>query len=266
LKNREIHRLLAGTFVLIMVVSMVFPAYAADIDRDTMKPGEVVTLAETSSGVMPSSHDGIIYQNGNNPVPGSGIFIDSTFVADDFVLVGDFVVTDAHFTVLVLRPPPIILEPLAYFILADDGGSPGNVISSGLAQNIQLMELEPSRFEVWFDFEEGVPLDGGVTYWFALTFMPDTFDIEDPQPIWERSDVITGTASWRAFSLPPTVWAPNEIDMWFQLTADTIVVGGEFIGVDTTTLLLAGTYSTAAWIIPVIVSAIGIGIVIARKF
>jgi len=43
-------------------------------------------------------------------------------------------------------------------------------------------------------------------------------------------------------------------------------VGGEFLGVDSTALLLAGTQMNAAWMIPVIVSAIGIGIVIARKF
>jgi len=43
-------------------------------------------------------------------------------------------------------------------------------------------------------------------------------------------------------------------------------VGGDFIPMDTTTLLLAGTQSTAAWMIPAIVSTIGIGIVIARKF
>ena len=43
-------------------------------------------------------------------------------------------------------------------------------------------------------------------------------------------------------------------------------VGGNFIGVDTTAVLLAGTQSTAAWMIPAIVAAIGIGIVIARKF
>ena len=43
-------------------------------------------------------------------------------------------------------------------------------------------------------------------------------------------------------------------------------VGGELIPVETTPLLIAGTYSTAAWLIPLIVSAIGIGIVIARKF
>ena len=43
-------------------------------------------------------------------------------------------------------------------------------------------------------------------------------------------------------------------------------VGGIFEGVDTTSLLVAGTQANAAWMIPVIVSAIGIGIVIARKF
>ena len=43
-------------------------------------------------------------------------------------------------------------------------------------------------------------------------------------------------------------------------------VGGEFIGLETTSVLAAGAQYTAAWMIPVIVSAIGIGIVIARKF
>jgi len=43
-------------------------------------------------------------------------------------------------------------------------------------------------------------------------------------------------------------------------------VGGEFIGIETTSVLAAGAQYTAAWMIPVIVSAIGIGIVIARKF
>ncbi len=43
-------------------------------------------------------------------------------------------------------------------------------------------------------------------------------------------------------------------------------VGGELIPLDTTMVLAAGTQYTAAWMIPAIVSAIGIGIVIARKF
>jgi len=43
-------------------------------------------------------------------------------------------------------------------------------------------------------------------------------------------------------------------------------VGGELIGIDSTALLVTGAQMNAAWMIPVIVSAIGIAIVIARKF
>ncbi len=43
-------------------------------------------------------------------------------------------------------------------------------------------------------------------------------------------------------------------------------VGGEIIPLDSTMILVAGAQSSAAWMIPVIISAIGIGIVIARKF
>jgi len=46
----------------------------------------------------------------------------------------------------------------------------------------------------------------------------------------------------------------------------SIPVGGEFIGIDTTAVLVAGVESTAVWMIPIIISAPGIGIVIARKF
>ncbi len=42
-------------------------------------------------------------------------------------------------------------------------------------------------------------------------------------------------------------------------------VSGTMIPIDSTALLLVGAQTTAAWLIPVIVSAIGIGIVIARK-
>jgi len=43
-------------------------------------------------------------------------------------------------------------------------------------------------------------------------------------------------------------------------------VGGDMIQMETISILSAGAQYTAAWMIPVIVSAIGIGIVIVRKF
>jgi len=44
------------------------------------------------------------------------------------------------------------------------------------------------------------------------------------------------------------------------------LVGGELIPLDTTSLIVAGAQMNASWMIPVIVSGIGIAIVIARKF
>lgn len=44
------------------------------------------------------------------------------------------------------------------------------------------------------------------------------------------------------------------------------VVGGEIIPIGTTSLILAGTQSAFSWMIPITVSAVGIAIVIAKKF
>jgi len=57
----------------------------------------------------------------------------------------------------------------------------------------------------------------------------------------------------------------------FEVIVDSIsfdrnAVGGNIIPLDSTMVLAAGAQYTAAWMIPAIVSAIGIAIVIARKF
>ncbi len=57
-----------------------------------------------------------------------------------------------------------------------------------------------------------------------------------------------------------------DIDFGNVMDTDGQAIGGELIPLDTTMVLVAGSQNTAAWMIPVIVSAIGIGIVIARKF
>jgi len=43
-------------------------------------------------------------------------------------------------------------------------------------------------------------------------------------------------------------------------------IGGEFLGVDTTALLVSGAQMNAAWLIPLVLGIIGIGIVLAKKF
>ncbi len=44
-----------------------------------------------------------------------------------------------------------------------------------------------------------------------------------------------------------------------------MAVGGKFLDVDKTALVLAGTQFTSSWVIPTLVAAIGFGLVIARK-
>ncbi len=59
----------------------------------------------------------------------------------------------------------------------------------------------------------------------------------------------------------------EELGQVLLTCADTFCrVGGTFEGVDTTALIVVGAQMNASWMIPVIVSGIGIAIVIARKF
>ena len=62
-----------------------------------------------------------------------------------------------------------------------------------------------------------------------------------------------------------TVYISGEVGTILKTSFPEPVIGGIMIPIDTTALLLAGTQMTAAWLIPVIVSAIGFAIVILRK-
>jgi len=74
-----------------------------------------------------------------------------------------------------------------------------------------------------------------------------------PNPDHDRIWIDIGSADVRSV----VVWT---------VSFDRNAVGGDIIPLDTTMVLVAGSQNTAAWMIPVLVSAIGIGIVIARKF
>jgi len=85
--------------------------------------------------------------------------------------------------------------------------------------------------------------------------------------------------SYRIIERPQGGWmqdsttCPGIIDDFSQLpiicqfvNSPKSAVGGKMIPVDSTSLLVAGAQMNAAWMIPVIVSGIGIAIIIARKF
>jgi len=69
---------------------------------------------------------------------------------------------------------------------------------------------------------------------------------------------VDGTGLIEITDIPGTICCPH----WQPLQ---ILIGGTMIPIDSTALLLGGIQMNVAWMIPVIVSASGIGIVIARK-
>ena len=255
--RNEVQRILAVVFAFAMIASLVFPAYAEE------RAGEVTSIPSSSTELATTaSHDAVVYENGNNPVSNAGVFFDWRALADDFVLNLDYVISDAHFAFAcgdTTNCPDI--EPLQYFIFADSAGLPGAIIAQGTATNVMVMPLgDPANleFEFWFDFEDEVPLQAGITYWFGITY-DGSFVILDPEPLWLISDVVTGNpAAFTPIGGPITSWSSfGEIDFWFQLTSGD-VVGGESLSIDTTALLLAGAQANSVWILSALAAIGGI--------
>ncbi len=166
---------------------------------------------------------------------------------------------------------------------------------------VQIVNLNPFPFtEVWYvadtpntfitNFDGVVMGPGGI----GRAFLIDTAGINTP--LFSESMTADGIfepgETWRfviqdyfnTFGLPPSAIdsigvpsVPTPPTPPGQSSGSIIAVqgipppppppvGGELLPVDTIVLLLAGAQMNAAWLIPVIVAAIGIGIVIARKF
>jgi len=143
--------------------------------------------------------------------------------------------------------------------------------SSGCPPNMgfQLVGLGGSPACITIDF------DGSFTGSVQIKITYDDTGLTIPQEqsltLWHFD---TGTSMW----VDITDSVDTVLNMIFGTTTgfsffgifnpivDGMAIGGEMISLDTTAVLLAGTQTTAAWMIPVIVSAIGIGIVVARKF
>ena len=90
--------------------------------------------------------------------------------------------------------------------------------------------------------------------------------------LWQGDETITNTGGnpgTTTCELVLTVFAVtgggDRASQTIMVTTSTTLVGGEFLPIDSTALLLAGSQMTASWMIPVIVSAVGIGLVFVRK-
>lgn len=213
----------------------------------------------------------VLFDEPLDGIPENAFFANQFFVADDFVLTSASSVTDLHF--VAGENPGGFTGNVFYTFYENNGGFPGAPIpgASGTAiiQSIglpiiggvcgQTFPTIVNCFEVWTDLPTPVPLAAG-TYWVAIN--GDTLG-------WGviYDDVFTGFES--QISNNGINWSPIEgggFGLSFTITGQSAGgVGGELIPIDTRALLLYGVQTNLAWIVPVASSAVGIGLVLARK-
>jgi len=217
--------------------------------------------------------DDIVFENGGVPDASTGLVMDDHIPLEDFVLDEDTILTDVHFVMGDSQPNPTGFPgPFEYFILTDKDDVPHEILSSGIVEpeEIEMEQLDDGRLGprwlVWFDLKEPVQIPAGVKFWLGIH---KGNDFISEGLFWEATTIDFGRAPWAALlgdfdDLLDTSAFSN--GLWFQLTSKEVpVVGGELIPIETTSLILASA-QTFSWMIPVILSGIGIGLfVVSRK-
>jgi len=207
--------------------------------------------------------DDIIFDNGGvSPTTDGGQAINTPTgtpftAAEDFILDGDFFVTDIHFVVNG-NPANFDILSFQYFILSDSGGSPGNILASGNAMDLEVEPVTGTLVaNVWFNLEEPFEAEEGVTYWIGI----HETNVVGSGIGWTFGTTGQGEGSHSSAVLPPTTWVSSVNNLWFLLSGHPPdVVGGELLPIDSTALLLAGLQSSAIWMLPVLAGAAGAGI------
>ena len=219
----------------------------------------ILLLIPVSQNALAS--DPIVFESGGNPSLVDNVVTDQGAAAGDFILDEESIITDFHF---VFRNDGGWDGTMTYFIFADNGGKPGGVLKTGDAKMLDMQFISGDDYMTWFDLEESVKLDAGTTYWFGLHTSADFID--DGKIGWDLSTEIFGNGlCFTVFDNLNDWICDSGGDVWFQLSGhSTKAVAGEIIPIESTSLLLAGSQSFS-WMIPVLLSGIGIGLFVFRK-
>ena len=201
----------------------------------------------------------VIFDSGP-PVNGNGIGAGSPlFWTDDFIPTMSGSVTDFHFFIgsnLFLTEG----STFAYEIRNNGPGHPGNIVlGAGTATVVEANSFPAlcgNCFEISTDFDNPVPVMQGETYWILFEakvgqgYIFDQTEVGDPFQLTENM----------VDYFPTGGLTPN---FPMKITA-LLPIGGTLIPLDTTALLLAGA-QTFSWMIPVLLSGIGIGLVLVSR-
>ena len=260
----KVSRVLVGTLALVLVAGLVTPAFAVGgtAPMENYIDPAILDLADPTD----ANPEDIVYENGD-PDPGNtGLFMHHNSVAQDFVLDNSASITDVHFILVEFGGTDFDGE-VQYTIFGDDNGPDiTNVLGSGSAINLETEFLGTGgfgdRIAVWFDLEDPVPLDAGVTYWLHLH--AGTGFNSPPDYLWEVTTEPVGecTRFFRGGNLNNPELNCG-LDSWFQLTSKQ-VVAGELLPIDNTVLLLAGIQSMTVWMVPTVLGLAGAGVYLVK--
>jgi len=251
------NRLLAGTLALVLVAGLASPAFAqvAGIESTPGGPISPQGVANPQHGSLDietifslpnqSSCNDILTAAG--PSPGAG---------QDYIPNANNIVSlDVE-----LRPDSSLASAHPITVNIYDG-SLSITAANNLLGTTSADLGYPALFTfgtVHFDFAAPVPLTPGQPHVIQLVVNDGSSNID-----WavNLSDVIPGQIECVGF--------PSAAEYLFATYFDEIIVngpvGGELIPIETTSLLLAGVQSFS-WMIPVILSVVGIGLfVVSRK-
>ena len=231
-------------------------------------------------GITPAfAADPVIFDGGSGDLSGGALNLDipNVLAAVDFELTQASVLTDVHLDVL--QSDTSFIAEFDYFILESSSAYPGPCgfadispclpiqVGQGVGESrMSIPSGGPNDVTYWFDWDNPLPLAADTKYWLALnvTNSPGQGSIA-----WYNTASGFDRDCYISENRGGVFIICKDFDFNFELTGipqQRQPVGGEFIPLDSTMVLVAGAQYSMAWMIPAIVSAIGIGIVIARKF
>ncbi len=228
--------------------------------KKLLLPVIIVISITVAFGYQDAAAMTVIFDSGPPTDTGTVVFSGiSGFIADDFIPTMSASVTDFHF--FSFEGQFSVGDTFAYEIRNDAGGGQiGNtILGQGTAIVVEIDEfavLCSDCVEVWTDFDNPVDVIQGVTYWLVIEAKDGVVFLLDSTLVGNQFLISFDGIIFSGLSVA---------DFPFQITALIQQIGGEIIPIDSASLLLANT-QTFSWMIPVVLSVLGIGLfVVSRK-
>jgi len=223
-----------------------------------------------------TDEDDVIFDGGRSDFFAACLINDgpSNLCAEDFELEKTTNLRDVHVDIVqfVLPLPNLVIAEFTYKVYADSKimpGTPGLLLREGEGINEHREpNIEPGAgtfdFRYWFDLDEELLLQADTTYWLQLEVTNLPKDILS-EVGWRSTNPGFGNGLVRSSDGGAT-WTSVSGNLNLVLTGgDDEVVGGVFLPIETTSLILAGAQSFS-WMIPLVLSVLGIGLfVVSRK-